>query len=264
MTSCVEFLTQPDPVEHAVQLYGNDDRLLTRNVSRYLVEGLRRGDGLLVIATPEHRSTLARSLREERAYPRSVLQGQLVFLDAQTTLNRFMVDGQPDQSRFESVIAEALEGVQARADHSGARAFGEMVGLLWQAGQFSAAIQLESLWNALLRSKDVSLFCAYPIDIFSEDFQVGNVDALLCAHTHLLPVDSALESALETAMAEVLGPRVVELKRLSKSNHRPSWGTIPRAEAVVLWLRNNLPGSAGEILARARQYYQPLASIGIS
>jgi len=260
MTSCAEFLEQPDAEEHVVQLYGTDDQLLTRNVGRYLVEGLRRGDGLLVIATPEHRTTLARHLREERAYSRAVLQGGLVFLDARTTLDRFMVDGQPNQGRFESVIGEVLRGVQARADHTGVRAFGEMVGILWQAGQFSAAIRLEELWNTLLQSKDVSLFCAYPIDIFSEEFQVGKVDALLCAHTHLMPVDSALESALETAMNEVLGRRVAELKRLIKANHRPSWGTIPPAEGVVLWLRNNLPGSVGEILHRARQYYQPLAS----
>jgi hypothetical protein len=260
MTSCAEFLDQPEPEEHVFQLYGKDDRLLTRNVGRYLGEGLRRGDGLLVIATPEHRSTLARQLREERAYPKAVLQGSLVFLDAQTTLDRFMRDGQPDQELFNRVIGEALLGVQARADHTGVRAFGEMVGILWQTEQFSAAIRLEGMWNALLDSKAVSLFCAYPIDIFGEEFQVGNVDALLCAHTHLLPVDSALENALERAMDEVLGSRVVELKRLIKGNHRPSWGVIPRAEALVLWLRNNLPGSATQILDLARQYYGPLAS----
>ncbi|MEA2724113.1 MAG: hypothetical protein QOH59_1884, partial [Gemmatimonadales bacterium] len=47
MTSCAELLDQVDPEEHLVQLYGKDDRLLTRNISRFLAEGLRRGDGLL-------------------------------------------------------------------------------------------------------------------------------------------------------------------------------------------------------------------------
>jgi hypothetical protein len=45
-----EILDQPQPEEHFVQLYGADDRVLTTNVSRYLVEGLRRGDGLLSTA----------------------------------------------------------------------------------------------------------------------------------------------------------------------------------------------------------------------
>src|SRR5215212_4818882 len=91
----------PEPEEHVVQLYGKDDRLLTQNVSRYLSEGLRRGDGLLVIATAGHRGSLVRHLNQERAYSRAVLEGRLVFLDAEATLGRFMIDGEPDQGRFE-------------------------------------------------------------------------------------------------------------------------------------------------------------------
>jgi hypothetical protein len=72
----------------------------------------------------------------------------------------------------------------------------------------------------------------------------------------MLPVDDALESALDRAMSEVLGSRVEGLRTLMKANYRPSWGEVPRTEALILWLRNNLPGSAGEILSLARQYYQ--------
>jgi hypothetical protein len=257
MTSCAELLDQPEPEGHFVQFYGSDDRLLTRNVSRFLAEGLRRGDGLLAIAAPEHSGSVARQLREERGYSKAVLEGRLVFLDAQGTLDRLMVDGQPDQELFESVIGEALKGVQARAGHTGIRAYGEMVGLLWKAGQQTAAARLEGFWNSLLRSRNISLFCGYPIDVFGEDFQVELVDPLLCAHTHMLPVDDALESALNKAMDEVLGPRVDGLRELIKANYRPAWGEVPRSEAVILWLRNNLPGSSKEILRLARQYYQP-------
>src|SRR6185312_4095495 len=109
-----------------------------------------------------------------------------------------------------------------RAGHTGTRAYGEMVGLLWRAGEFDAAIRLEELWNELLKSGDASLFCAYPIDIFSADFKVGKVDALLCAHTHLLPVDPALDGALNRAMDEVLGARVEGLRQLVQANYRPS------------------------------------------
>jgi hypothetical protein len=260
MTQRAVFLDQPGPEEHIVQLYGKDDRLLTRNVGRYLSEGLRRGDGLLVIGTAEHRHSLVRRLTEERTYTRAVLEGRLVFLDAEATLNRFMVDAEPDQARFERIIGEALHGVRTRAVHSGIRAYGEMVGVLWKAGQLSAAVRLEELWNELLHSSDVSLFCAYPIDVFSPEFQSESVDALLCAHTHLVPNDSALEGALNRAMDEVLGDRVDDLRRLIQANHRPAWAVIPKPEAIILWLRNNLPGSAERILDRARQYYQLAAS----
>jgi hypothetical protein len=258
MSSCTELLDRLEPEEHVVQLYGDDDQLLTRNVGRFLGEGLRRGDGLLVIANAEHRGTLARQLKQERGYSQAVLEGRLVFLDAETTLPRFMVNGSPDQDLFQRVVGDALRGVQERGGHTGVRAYGEMVGWLWNAGEHSAAIQLEELWNDLLRSNQVSLFCAYPIDVFSPEFRLGNVDALLCAHTHLLPVDSALEAAVNRAMDEVLGARVERLRELIQTNHRPSWAEVPRAEALVLWLRNNLPGSADQILRLAREYYQEL------
>jgi hypothetical protein len=260
LTPCPELLDHPEPEEHVVQLYGRDDRLLTRNVSRYLSEGLKRGDGLLVIATADHRGSLVRQLREERAYSKAVLEGQLVFLDAEATLGRFMVNGEPDQARFEAVVGEAIQGVRSRAVHTGIRAYGEMVGVLWAAKQYEAAVRLEELWNEMLQSSAVSLFCAYPIDVFGPEFHHGSVDALLCAHTHLVPTDAALEDALNRAMDEVLGDRVKNLRPLIQSNHRPAWAEIPKPEAMILWLRNNLPGSVEQILSRARQFCQPLAS----
>jgi len=253
-------LDQPQAEEHFVQLYGKDDSLLIRNVSRYVREGLRRGDGLLVIATAEHRGSLVRQLNGDPPYARAVLEGRLVFLDAEKTLGRFMVDGQPDQGRFESVIGEALGRVRSRAGHTGTRAYGEMVGVLWQDGQISAAVRLEELWNQLLQQSDVALYCAYPIDVLSPEFQHGSMDLLMCAHTHLVPTDPGLEDALDRAMDEVLGGRVDGLRKLIQSNHRPAWASVPKAEAIILWLRNNLPGSAEKILARAREYQKLSAS----
>jgi hypothetical protein len=260
MTSCAQLLEQPEPHGHFVQLYGDDDRLLTRNVTRFLAEGLRRGDGLVAIAAPGHSGSVARQLREEREYSKAILEGRLVFLDAQATLNRFMVDGEPQQDLFESVIGEALAGVRSRAGHNGVRAYGEMVGLLWRAGQREAAIRLEEYWNRLLESSNISLFCGYPIDVFAEEFHGTTIDPVLCSHTHLIPIDGALESALHRAMNEVLGPRVKGLRSLMKANHRPSWGEVPQPEATILWLRSNLPGSARAIIQLARKYYHPVAS----
>ena len=54
---------------------------------------------------------------------------------------------------------------------------------------------------------------------------------------------------------EVLGPGLENLRESMGANHRPAWGEVPPAGALVLWLRNNLPGTADQILARARVYY---------
>ncbi len=261
MTACAHLLDQAHPEAHFVQLYGSDDRLLTRNVAHFLREGLRRGDGLVVIASPEHGGSVARQLGDEVGFAKAVLGGRLAFLDARSTLDRLLVDGQPDPDRFETVIGGALAEVQRRAGHTGVRAYGEMVGVLWEAGEHKAAAALEGLWNRRLKSSGIRLFCGYPIDVFGDEFRADRIDPLLCAHTHLLPVDDALESALELAMHQVLGQRLEGLRTLLRANHRPSWGEIPRAESLILWLRNNLPGSAAEILHLARGYYQSAASV---
>jgi hypothetical protein len=255
MSSCQELLDRLKSPEHVVQLYGEDDRLLIRNAGRFLAEGLKRGDGLLVIATPEHRTSLTGYLRSERNYSMAVLEGQLVFLDARATLNRFLVDGYPDPERFESVIGESLSRLRGRAAHTGVRAYGEMVGLLWMEGEREAAIRLEELWNRLIPEGDVSLFCSYPVDVLSPEFESEKVSGLLCSHTHLLPLDSALQHALDRAMDEVLGFRL-QGPPLSRGNNPGMWGAVPPAEALVLWIRSNMRGSADRILTRAREYYQ--------
>ncbi|HET6796936.1 MAG TPA: MEDS domain-containing protein [Gemmatimonadales bacterium] len=190
MTSPAELLDNPAPEEHLLQLYGSDDPSLVRNVTRYLREGLRRGDGLTVIATAPHRASFARILCEEPLYSGAVLTGRLVFLDAEMTLGRFMIGGQPDETLFSAVIGDALDGVRSRAAHSMIRAYGEMVAVLWSRGEYDAAIRLEALWNRLLTSSDVSLFCAYPIDVLGPEFHHGPVESVLHAHSRIVGDDN--------------------------------------------------------------------------
>jgi hypothetical protein len=186
MSSRSELLDRAEPEEHVVQLYGREDQVLTRNVARFLGEGLRRGDGLVVIATPEHTGAILRHLQTAHPDAAVALQdGRLVLLDAQQTLDHFMVDGRPDQERFRHVIGGVLGDVGGRAASGKIRAFGEMVGLLWIDGQESAAIHLEQYWNDILVGSSASLFCAYPIDIFNTAAGVPGLDAVLRAHTHM-------------------------------------------------------------------------------
>ncbi len=140
---------------------------------------------------------------------------------------------------------------------AGLRAYGEMVGVLWQTREYPAAIRLEQLWHRLLNEVDFRLYCVYPIDVFSDQIDLDLVDAILSAHTHLLasaPNDE-LENAVGRAMREVLKPNVAEL-RPGIHAHRALWPMLPRGEASVIWVKVNVPERAAEILARARGYYQ--------
>jgi hypothetical protein len=197
MASWAELLSGAEPGEHVVQLYGDDDRLLSRNVGRYLAEGLRRGDGLVVIATPEHTSAIGRHLVEEcpaATFDAARAAGRLVMLDAEQTLARLLLDGRPDATRFRSVVGEVIASVRGRAATGSVRAFGEMVSLLWDAGGHDDATRLEELWNGILADSCCSLFCAYRIDLFHHAGHATSLHPIVASHDHVLAGCSTLLS----------------------------------------------------------------------
>jgi len=256
-----ELLSEARPHSHFVQLHDADDGALLANIGRYLAEGLVRGEGAVVIATEAHRSTVPAAVAKAGFAPEAALRdGRLVMLDAHETLDRFMIDGEPDPQQFGDVVGSLIRELSARTGRRGIRAYGEMVGVLWTAERYAAAIRLEELWNALLAEGGFELFCAYPIDIFGEGFRPDEVDALLATHTHLLPAGNAsLQQAVNRAMDEVLGPRAEGVRALSDRHGQPAWPALPSAEATILWLRANLPAYADAIVARARWYYRSAA-----
>jgi hypothetical protein len=266
MSPWEKLLERPHSGGHFVQLYDADEAGLTQNVGHYVWEGLKRGEGVLLITTREHQTLFSRRLDRLGADLSTLLDTrQLVCWDARQTLARFMVDGQPDWRLFESAICTAVRQVRPAAGVEGLRAYGEMVGILWKARQFSAAIRLEQLWNKLLEQISFSLYCAYAIDLFGKDFEVANLESVLCTHTHLIPADSngTLEAALSRSMDEILGPHADALRVKIKENYRASLAVVPVAENVVLWLRRNLPDQADRIVKLAREYYGALGALDL-
>ena len=121
MSTWTDLLTRSDSGDHIVQLYGEDDQLLTRNVSRYLAEGMRRSDGLIVIATPAHTQAIARHLAEEGASARGERVQPLLCLPARPVRQRC---GQGGPQRDNGVPQacprraedHALEGLRLRLE----------------------------------------------------------------------------------------------------------------------------------------------------
>jgi hypothetical protein len=256
MSVCRELLAQSEQHGHLVQFYEADDQLLVSNVGGYLSESLGAGGGAFMVATEEHRGALLAGLKKSGIDTAAALDaGQLTLLDAGETLAKFLVDDYPDAERFERTVGTVLRQSLVRAKGKRLRVYGEMVGILWKARQYPAAIRLEQLWNKLRKSHDFDLFCAYQIDIFDKSF--GTMGALLCAHTHLLPFGPTgdLERALNRAMNELLVTRLGDVPADLSKPH-PSLPAMGNGEALILWLHDNLPDNAEAVLARARDYYQ--------
>lgn len=179
-------------------------------------------------------------------FARSVDKGQILFLDAQNLLDRLRIDGELDWARFERIVGGVLAQVRPAQLQASSRAYGEMVGLLWTAGEFDDALKLEGFWNRILCGGDFQLFCAYPIDVFSAEFYTPAVQSVLRAHSHLMSSGEslALKAAVDRAAGQVFKTRDGSLRT-----------DLPEGEAKILWLRENVPTDAGEILSRARHHY---------
>lgn len=83
------------------------------------------------------------------------------------------------------------------------------------------------------------------------------LQAILRAHSHVVPAEpqADLQGAVSRAMEAVLGEGpAASLRSLVQANCHPR-GAMSGAEATMLWLLNNLPGRANEILKRARLLY---------
>jgi hypothetical protein len=261
MTEVHEVFDRTQAQGHFVQFYKADEPSLNRNVASFLWDGLLRGDGLLVVATPQRRQSLLSHLGWLGAdVGLARREGQLAMLDAHELLGRFMFDGQVDAERFLWTIEDALKLAQPRVPDATVCIYGEMVGVLWEAGQRKAAIRLEECWNRFLHQGRINLFCGYPIDVFASDFRNDHVHDVLCAHTRIVPTgpNGDLGECLDRALDELLGVGAEQVRLSMKAGLRSTGFEMPETENAILWLRGNVPDQADSILASAQRFYEAL------
>jgi hypothetical protein len=170
---------------HAVQFYGDDESLFT-TVAGFLSQGFVDGHPAIVIATQDHRTAILDHLRGRLIdVDKAQKLGSLITLDAQQTLDLFMIRGMPDEARFEDsvgrLIADVLDG---RKDRILIRAYGEMVNVLWKDGKPEAAIRLEMLWNKLAQQHGFALLCGYSMGNFYKETK--GFEDICRQHTHVV------------------------------------------------------------------------------
>jgi hypothetical protein len=171
------------PCDHLCQIYGDDEAFLDA-LEGYVAGGLRSGESVIVIATAPHLESLeTRLVMLGVDIDAARSEDRFIALNAEATLDRFMVNGWPEDQRF----ADTVSGVIARARGDGrkVRAFGEMVAVLWARGHYAATVRLEHLWNKLLKSEQFPLFCAYPKAGFTKGAS-ESITELQLAHSKVI------------------------------------------------------------------------------
>ena len=237
--SWTEVLRTPCHGDHIVQTY-QDPAFLADAVGEYLGTGLARGEAAIVIARPQN---TARFLQKFKA-PQD--PGQLVVLDAEQTLARFMSSGMPQWKPFHEAIGGLI--AQVRLHYPTLRAYGEMVDILWQQGRREAAIRLEEFWNELTRLQTFSLFCAYHIDNLDPG-AYGGLEHVCKNHSHFIPARDyqRFNEAVSEASRKVLDePLAKILLSLAEKHRLPT--KMPSGQATLLWLSQNMPRTADKVL----------------
>lgn len=178
------FWGEMSPSEHVVQIYG-DDHVFLDALEGYVSGGIRAGECIIVIMTPEHREGLEARLSQSGFLLDAIrATDQYIALDAEETLAKFMVGEWPDEERFKGLIMGLL--TRARSKGRRVRAFGEMVAILWERGNNGATVQLEHMWHQFCEKEAFCLFCAYPRIGFTQDAE-ESIKEICDAHSKVFP-----------------------------------------------------------------------------
>jgi anti-sigma regulatory factor (Ser/Thr protein kinase) len=218
---------------HAVHFY-DDDAELTGLTRVFCADALETGGTAIMIATEEHRLAVEHMLGRG-----------LVALDAEATLAMITRSGRIDPELFDRVIGGLVR--DAVAAGGPVHAFGEMVAVLWDAGQVLAALELEELWNGLQEELPFSLLCAYRRSSLSDPDQADAVRRVCHLHSHVLtaPIEHTREFPAE--------PRAPAAARRFVADVLGSWGHadagIQDAQLVVSELATNAVIHAGSPFA---------------
>ncbi|HVL05810.1 MAG TPA: MEDS domain-containing protein [Acidimicrobiales bacterium] len=164
---CQRSVSATEGHQHLVEFY-ESDAYLAGAVASFLEPGFAEPGAVIVVATPGHRSAFETALAASGVdIFAAAADGRYVSFDAATLLARLLADGVPDAGAFSREVGGLLEGMAIAGRRL--RIYGEMVALLWEAGNAASAVALEDLWNELASSYDFELLCAYRLTTFDNE-----------------------------------------------------------------------------------------------
>ena len=166
-------------------------RSLADAVSHFLIEGRGRGDRLLVFARASHWQ-LIRAYLERRGFPVDDDTDALTVIDARKIRTRMMRRGLLDPGRMEETLGTLM--AELASGPRGLRAYGEIVELFAEEGNFEQACALEDYWNHLQEKHRFTLLCGYSAAHFADP----------CNSQHLRDVVGR-HSAIKSHSADSLG-----------------------------------------------------------
>ena len=250
-------LADAAPSDHIVQLYQDED-FLNRAVCRFAAAALANGEGIILVPTRAHWNAFRPRLEAEDVDVEAARErGQLTVVDADEFLPRFMRDAMPESPVFLGLAAEVIGQAHAGGRYQKVRWWGEMVDVLWERGDVAASMHLEDLFDQLAKRHDIAIFFSFLMDNFDGVVHARMLPKLGTNHSHLIPVEdyTRLEHAVAAALRETVGADDAHALERRLLSEYPAPLDMPRAQALLLALRQVLPTLADPVLKRSREVY---------
>jgi len=179
------------PGDHALAFYEGNE--LTALAGAYLHSAIGAGGTAVLVAPPELRTRVSAWLTTAGVdLSAAWADGSYVLLDASQTTSRLIINGRPDAAAFWETMSPVLAAASSK--QGPVRVFGEMIAVLWETDLADAAIELEALWNEIVRQYPVALLCAYPAAAVSDEADSDLIAQVCSAHS---AVAGALPGSVE-------------------------------------------------------------------
>jgi hypothetical protein len=137
-----------------------------------------------------------------------------------------------------------------------------MVNVLWERGDVAASMNLEDLFDRVAHERDIAIFCSFVMDNFNGEIHTHMLPRLGENHSHLIPVEDyvRLERAVADALRDTVGRNEAHVLETQLLSQYQAPFNMPRAQALLLALRQVLPEVAGAVLQRSRDLYTASAA----
>jgi hypothetical protein len=256
-------LAHAAPRDHVVQLY-QDQGFLNRAVCRFAGAALANGEGVILVPTAQHWNAFRPRLEAEGVDVNAAQdRGQLTIVDADELLPRFMRHAMPEAPVFLGLAGEIIARTRGAGRYSKVRWWGEMVNVLWERGDVAASMNLEDLFDRVAHEQDIAIFCSFVMDNFNGEIHTHMLPRLGENHSHLIPVEDyvRLERAVADALRDTVGRNEAHVLETQLLSQYQAPFNMPRAQALLLALRQVLPEVAGPVLQRSRDLYAASAAV---